>query len=112
MNKEVDEIVDVASRHYGEIVKGDWDGWVGTLAPRLQRTADVRGSSADFWWRAGRRMAEKGVTYEFHHVDYIEDERAKLFFKRIDKDGRQLGLPVPIYLVKVEGKWWVDQPTY
>ena len=109
---EVDEIVRVATKHYSDMVSGDWDGWLSTIDPVISRLADVRGSSIDFWWRAGRKMAEKGVTYRFQRVDYVENNRAKLFFLRLDKDGKQMGLPVPVHLMKKNGRWWVVQPTY
>jgi len=108
----VEEAVRVAEAHYRAIVEGDREAWLRTLALVYRERADVRGSSADFWWRAGRRMAEKGVTYVFDRVDRVEEDYVKLFFRRLDADGRQLGMPVPIHLRLEKDGWRVEQPSY
>lgn len=111
-NKIVEDAIRVASKHYEELVRGNREEWLKTIVSSIRRQADVRGSSIDFWWRTGRKLAEKGVTYKFQRVDRIEKDRVKLFFLRVDKSGKQMGMPVPIHLVREDNKWWVNQPSY
>ncbi|HDH07029.1 MAG TPA: hypothetical protein ENF87_01540 [Thermoproteales archaeon] len=112
MTLSTEMAIEVAKRHYDAIVKGDFNEWLKTLKEEYRSQANVRGSSIDFWWRTGRKMAELGVRYEFVRVDRIEEGYIKLFFKRIIGDNKQLGMPVPIHLVYENSEWKVIQPTY
>ena len=57
-------------------------------------------------------MAKKGVKYVFDRVDRVEQGYVKLFFKRLNIDGKQLGMPVPIHLRLEKEEWRVEQPSY
>jgi len=109
---EEERAIEVAELHYASIIRGEEEAWISTLKSDLRRVGDVKRGPLYFWWRAGRKMAEKGVTYRLQRIGYIQGRRAKLFFQRVTEDGRKLGLPVPIYLVKEGDEWKVDQPTY
>ena len=103
----------VAELHYQAIVQGDRELWLATLTAEYRAMADRRGSTPDFWWQTGRRYATQyGVTYRFQRVDQEEPDRVKLFFYRLNADGSQRGMPVPIHLVKEEDGWRVEMVTY
>ncbi|RLE65188.1 MAG: hypothetical protein DRJ38_04195 [Thermoprotei archaeon] len=57
---------------------------------------------------------EYGVRYEFYKIDLNQstETRVKIFFKRLNPDGTPRGSPVPIRLVKENGKWRVIQASY
>ena len=104
--------IEVAKLHYDLLSKSK-EEWAETIKEFLRKQfLTARGSSPEFWYNAGRKMVEKGVHYEFDHVDTEEENYVKLFFKRIDKDGKQMGLPVPIHLIKENGEWRVEMASY
>lgn len=80
---------------------------------REQLNNKVRGVSPEFWWNAGRKYVEEfGVNWEFHELAQKSDERVKLFFVRIEEDGSQRGMPLPIHLIVDEdGEWRVETAT-
>ncbi len=104
--------VEVAKLHY-DLLKESRDKWAETIVKSLrEQLKKVRGSSAEFWYNTGHRYAEKGIHYVFDHIDKEEEDYMKIFFKRLDKDGNQMGLPVPIHLVKEDGEWRVKMASY
>lgn len=103
----------VAELHYKAVVRGDRELWLATLSRDNREVADRRGSYPDLWWQTGRRYAvQYGVTYRFQKVAEESPKRVKLFFVRLNPDGSQRGMPVPIHLIKEEEGWRVDGVTY
>lgn len=104
---------EVAAMHYRALAGDDRELWVLTLKALYREMADRRGSTPHTWWQAGRTMTgEHGVTYEFERVDQQDEERCKLFFKRLNADGSQRGQPVPIHLIREAGEWRVNIASY
>ena len=104
---------EVAGAHYRALVEGDRELWLATLRERYRQSSDVRGSTPDTWWNAGRQMVDRhGVTYEFERVDNATESEQKLFFKRFNADGSQRGRPVPIQLFVEAGEWRVKVVSY
>ena len=104
-----------AQKHYDMLQQEDIKKWAATLTEENREKAlnQVYGDSPDYWWKTGRRnFTLYGVSYRFHHVEYAENEYCKLFFVRLNPDGSERGMPVPIYLKKEKGKWRVEQASY
>jgi ribosomal 50S subunit-recycling heat shock protein len=99
-----------AKLHYQAMMSKDEAVWKSSLSPER-----VGASSIPFWWSAGRAMVDKhGVKYVFDSVDdkSCTPKHKKLFFKRIQPDGQQRGMPVPIELDLEGDKWMVSQASY
>ncbi len=104
--------IEVAQLHY-DLLKKSRDEWAETIQKQdREQLKRVRGTSAEFWYKTGRKRVEAGIKYVFDHVDTEEENYVKLFFKRIDKNGNQQGMPVPIHLVKEDGEWRVRMASY
>jgi hypothetical protein len=101
----------VGQIHYDAVIKGDRKLWEATLTVQNKRRLERKGTPF-YWWDTGCQRAEIGVTYKFDHEDKVTDKRAKLFFKRFNKDGSQRGRPVPLTLVKEEGEWRIHVASY
>ena len=100
----------VAEAHYGALQANDHAAWEATLSPD-----QVGASSRGFWWKAGRDMVDKfGVKYVYKHIDEKQssDKKKKLFFTRIQADGTQRGMPVPIHVWLEGSAWKVAQASY
>lgn len=106
---------EVAEIFYNSIEENDFERFKETVLAhyRAQLEKNIRGVSPEFWWNSGRKYVEEfGVRWEFHEVGHESDEKVKLFFKRIQEDGSQRGMPVPIHLrVDEDGEWRVDVAT-
>ena len=104
----------VAIRHYKALMENDYETWRETLVDYIKEKADVKGSSAYFWWTTGRKYVEKyGVYYTFYREASVDDpNRRKFFFKRKNPDGTDRGMPVPIVLVKENDQWKVESASY
>ena len=99
---------EVAETFYNCIEKGDYDLWIQTLS---QSNRDILTyGSPWFWWATGRRYSQKyGVRWVFQREVYQDDKRAKLYFIRLNPDGSQRGMPVPIHLIRdVDREWRVE----
>ena len=104
---------EVAETHYRAVCAGNRELWVATLVARSRQMAGRRGGTPEFWWDAGRRYAtEFGVTYHFEREDQMQADYCKLFFQRRHPDGSPRGRPVPIHLVREDGAWRVQTPSY
>ncbi|MEM2134000.1 MAG: hypothetical protein QXS27_04045 [Candidatus Jordarchaeaceae archaeon] len=105
---------EVAIKAYECLQKGDRKGWVETLSLQLQKTVDLGGSTASFWWNTGRHYIEDyGVYYEFLKEDRAPfPNQRKFFFKRKNPDGSDRGAPVPCTVrIDEDGVWRVDQQS-
>ncbi|MCD6458593.1 MAG: hypothetical protein J7K82_07055 [Thermoproteales archaeon] len=109
------EAILTAEKHYNSLMENDYKTWLETLSKDIKENADIKGSTAYFWWETGRRYVEKyGVRYEFHKIDarYSSKNRVKIFFKRLNPDGSLRGSPVPIVLIVENHEWKVVQASY
>jgi len=106
---------EVAELFYKAIESNDFERYKETIISfyREQLEKDIRGTNPEFWWDSGRRYVEEyGVSWHFHEVSVQNDNYAKLFFKRIQGDGSQRGMPLPIHLeVDIDGEWRVKTAT-
>jgi hypothetical protein len=104
--------VEIAEIFYNAIEEDDFETFKETVKKQYREQLDkkIRGTSPEFWWNSGRKYVEEyGVRWEFHEVAEESPDKAKLFFVRIQKDGTQRGLPLPVHLiVDVDGEWRVD----
>jgi len=101
----------VGQLHYDSAMKGDRKTWETTLTARNRQTLERRGTPF-YWWDTACQRAEIEVSYKFEREDTVTDTRAKLFFKRFNKDGSQRGKPVPLTLIKEEGEWRIHIASY
>ena len=93
---------EIAILHYQLVKENNWDEWIKTVRARLRKTAKKRGNRAFYWWDTGRkRHDEQGMSYEFSYKDarFSKEDRIKYFFLRLDKEGNQSGMPVPITVI-------------
>jgi len=110
-----DEAKKIAILHYELLEKGDYEGWRGTLLKWLQSVADRSGSSPSFWWSTGRKYVDQlGIRYEYLKEEKLPYPNArKFFFKRLNPDGSERGMPVPCFVrLDEDGVWRVEQPSY
>ena len=101
----------IGQLHYDAAMKGDRTTWEATLTERNRNTLEHRGTPF-YWWDTACQRAEIGVHYTFDREDKVTETRAKLFYKRFNKDGSQRGKPVPLTLIKEEGEWRVHIASY
>ena len=101
----------VGQIHYESAMKGDRQTWEATLTERNRQTLERRGTPF-YWWDTACQRAEIGVSYKFDREDKVTDTRAKLFFKRFNKDGSQRGKPVPLTLKKENNEWRIHIASY
>ncbi|MFX0168962.1 MAG: hypothetical protein ACFE89_06315 [Candidatus Hodarchaeota archaeon] len=97
--------------HYDAAMKGDRKTWEATLTARNLRTLKRRGTPF-YWWDTACQRAEIGVRYKFEREDKVTDTRAKLFFKRFNKDGSLRGKSVPLTLIKENDEWRIHIASY
>jgi len=103
----------VAQKHYDLLQQDDMGKWVDTLTNENKRVVLTKGSLPSMWWDLGRRYFEQyGVHYKFNRVEEKKEDYCKLFFTRYNADGSVRGMPVPIHLRKVDGKWKVEQASH
>lgn len=101
----------VGQIHYDSAMKGDRKRWEATLTERNRHTLEHRGTPF-YWWDTACQRAAIGVSYQFEREHQATDTRAKLFFKRFNKDGTQRGKPVPLTLIKENNEWRVHIASY
>jgi hypothetical protein len=101
----------VGELHYISAMKGDRKTWEATLTQRNRDTLERRGTPF-YWWDTACQRAEIGVTYKYERDDKVSEKRAKLFFKRFNKDGSQRGKSVPLTLIMEEGEWRIHIASY
>lgn len=102
--------VEATEAHYRALEVNDKAAWEATLSPE-----HAGASSRGFWWKAGRDMVDKfGVKYVYKHVDEKQstEKRKKVFFARMQPDGSQRGMPVPIHVALEGTAWKVVQASY
>lgn len=101
----------VGKIHYDAAMKGDRELWKTTLTKRNQHNLEHRGTAWHYWDTACSR-ASMGISYKFERENKVTADRARLFFKRFNKDGSQRGQPVPLTLKKEDGEWRVHIASY
>ncbi len=108
---------DIAQLFYKLIEKGDRDEWLKTFTMWHQERADRYGSSPDLYWRAAMRTQEKyGYKYVYlpKKDQQVSDTHWKIWFQRVNRDGKNSGMPLPIHIRRDEdagGEWRVDTAT-
>ncbi len=104
----------VALKYYRSIVTNDWEGFVSCYNTYDQGASD-RNANCRLHWRAGRGwVLKEGVRkYVFSHVDegQSDEKTRKLFFRRLNEKGGQIGMPLPITLELQKGRWVVTSPS-
>jgi len=101
------DAVKAAIKHFQFLMEDNHKDWLKTFVKRIQKQAKtgMRGHMAEFYWDAGRaRVTKYGVTYVF--------ARRIVFFRRIGKDGKQIGYKAKLIMKLVKGKWKVYIPSY
>ncbi|NHJ84864.1 MAG: hypothetical protein FK734_05345 [Asgard group archaeon] len=108
---------EIATLHYELLLAGDKEEWAKTIKKSLQNRIDDHGSSPYYWWKTGQRYKEQyGYSYTFKHKDEQQssDTHIKLFFHRLNKDGKPQG-QVPIHIIIDEednNEWRVDVSSW
>ena len=107
--------LEIATLHYELLLEGNKDEWVKTIRQSKQSTVNSRGHGPFYWWKTGQRYKEQyGYSYTFKHKDERQssEKHIKLFFHRINKEGKQQG-QVPIHIIVDEdGEWRVDVSSW
>lgn len=106
---------EIATLHYELLLEGKKEEWVKTIKQMLQPRVNDSGGSPFYWWKTGRRYQEQyGYSYTFKHKDERQssDKHIKLFFHRLNKEGKPQG-QVPIHIIIDEdGEWRVDVSSW
>jgi len=108
---------EIAILHYQLLMEDKWDDWILTITKIKRKNPKKRGSSPFYWWNAGRKLVEKGMSYKFKNKDerFSTDKRQKFFFYRLDKEGKESGMPVPITVMidlDDNNEWRVDVSSW
>ncbi|MHA1155727.1 MAG: hypothetical protein ACTSQK_06420 [Candidatus Heimdallarchaeota archaeon] len=110
---------EIATLHYNLLMENNRDEWLKTMRKFHQGQADRYGSSPDFYWKTGRKYVDElEYSYKFKLKDERQssDKKVKLFFHRLNKDGKKQGSgQVPIHVVKDKDdndEWRVDVASY
>ena len=109
---------EMADTHYQLVVAGEEEAWAKTFIAsdyELYTRAKENGISGHVLegrWRSARRRAKNGVTWVYLRQESSSETEVKFFYKRVDGNGKQVGYPVPIRLVKEGDLWKVSGVTY
>ena len=110
---EVEKAKKIAILHYKLLAENKLDEWLEkTVKKRSQKTAK------NYWWEAGRQRIGAGMSFTFKFFDekYSSPTRLKIFFNRLDKDGKPSGTgQVPAIMTKdpdSNNEWRVDTGSY
>ncbi|NVM54081.1 MAG: hypothetical protein HWN66_10310 [Candidatus Helarchaeota archaeon] len=109
---------EIAILHYQLLTVNNFEEWLKTIKKIHRKKAKKKGSRPYYWWNTGRkRIDEQGMSYSFKNKDerYSNETRQKFFFYRLDKEGNESGMPVPITLRKDpedNDEWRVDVSSW
>lgn len=102
--------IGVAQKYFQSILDDDWKTFVSCYNKHDREMAD-RYASVQLHWKAGRRLVEvhKLKAYAFDHVDerFTKETQRKVYFRRMNEKGEQVGLPLPLTLIVEDGAWVV-----
>ncbi len=102
--------IGVAEKYFKAIIDDDWKTFVSCYNKSDRDMAD-RYASVQLHWKAGRRLVEvhKLQGYVFDHTDekFTKETQRKVFFRRMNEKGEQVGYALPLTLIVEDGAWVV-----
>ena len=100
--------LEIATLHYELVLDDKKEEWAKTIKKSFRERLEDRVVSPYYWWKTGRRYQEQnGYFYTFKHKDERQssEKHIKLFFHRLNKEGKPQG-QVPIHvIINEDGEW-------
>ncbi|MHA1301074.1 MAG: hypothetical protein ACTSO9_16760 [Candidatus Helarchaeota archaeon] len=102
---------EIAILHYKLLMDNNHEEWLKTVNV-------ISRNRVQHWWKLGRKYVEKnGWSYKFRHEDerFRTDKTAKFFFWRLNAEGGEQGMPVPVKMMKDpddNNEWRVDVSSW